>query len=92
MGSLECASEFKHRAFRRLTLGPRVIGAATRQAMREVLAEVRSGQFAREWADQTQQGQPEFRRLTDADRGHLIEQVGATLRKLMWGQSPQAPH
>ncbi len=75
-----------------LTRGPRVIGAATRQAMREVLAEVRSGQFAREWADETRQGQPVFRRLTDADRGHLIEQVGARLRKLMWGEARRAPH
>jgi ketol-acid reductoisomerase len=74
-----------------LTRGPRVIGPAVRQAMREVLEEVRSGQFAREWADQTRCGQPDFRRLTEADRGHLIETVGARLRKLMWGQPRSAP-
>lgn len=69
-----------------LTRGRRVMSPAVRQTMREVLAEVRSGQFAREWADQTRRGKTDFHRMTEAERGRLIEKVGARLRRLMWGQ------
>jgi ketol-acid reductoisomerase len=74
-----------------LTRGPRVISPAVREAMRAILAEVRSGQFAREWAEETRRGKPDFRRLTEAERRHLIEDVGAKLRGLMWGQPRSEP-
>ncbi len=66
-----------------LTRGPRVIGAAVRAEMRRILEEVRSGRFAADWARESASGLREFRRLTDADRAHAIESVGAALRAAM---------
>ena len=68
-----------------LTRGSRIIGGPVRDAMRDVLAEIQSGQFARDWIEENCQGLPNFKELTDADRVHHIEQVGATLREMMWG-------
>jgi ketol-acid reductoisomerase len=66
-----------------LTRGPRVVGAASRAAMREILAEIRSGQFARQWLEESRRGKPRFSELTEADRKHLIERVGDALRRAM---------
>ncbi|MGD8453594.1 MAG: ketol-acid reductoisomerase [Phycisphaerae bacterium] len=66
-----------------LTRGPRVIGPETRAAMRQILAEVRSGQFAREWLAENQQGRPQFTELTERDRVHEVERVGERIRQRM---------
>jgi ketol-acid reductoisomerase len=41
-----------------VTRGPRVIGAASRAAMAEILDEIRSGAFAREWLEESAAGRP----------------------------------
>ena len=46
-----------------LTRGPRVIGDATRQAMAKLLADIQSGEFAREWVAEDDDGRPNFERL-----------------------------
>jgi ketol-acid reductoisomerase len=66
-----------------LTRGPRVIDAHTRARMAEVLAEIRSGAFAREWINENASGRKEYERLLKADLSHPIEQVGAALRARM---------
>jgi ketol-acid reductoisomerase len=66
-----------------LTRGPRVIDASTRARMREVLAEIRSGQFAREWVAEYRAGNPRYQALKAADLAHPIEKVGAGLRARM---------
>ncbi|MFP3228971.1 MAG: ketol-acid reductoisomerase [Nitrososphaeria archaeon] len=72
-----------------LTRGPRVIDERVKETMRRLLDEVRSGEFAREWAGGDVEGSlAEMRRLVDAVRAHQIEEVGARLRRLMrmrWG-------
>jgi ketol-acid reductoisomerase len=68
-----------------LTRGPRVIGPAVRAAMREVLAEIRSGDFARQWLAESRQGRPGLQALTECDRRHALEAVGAELRRRLWG-------
>lgn len=69
-----------------LTRGPRVIGPQARQAMREILEEIRSGQFAREWMEENRKGRPRFRELTDRDRVCELERVGAEIRRMMWNR------
>ncbi len=69
-----------------LTRGPRVIAPEARQAMREMLAEIRSGKFAKEWLAESRAGRPRFTQLTERDRGHPIEQVGREIRRMMWGE------
>jgi ketol-acid reductoisomerase len=66
-----------------LTRGRRVIGAATRQAMQQVLAEIRSGEFADQWMAEHDGGKPKLTELVRQDAEHPIEQVGARLRALM---------
>jgi ketol-acid reductoisomerase len=65
-----------------LTRGPRVIGPAVREAMRQVLAEIRSGEFADELASEAVGGYRRFRQLTERDRAHPLERVGQELRAL----------
>jgi ketol-acid reductoisomerase len=68
--------------------GPRVVDESVRQRMREVLAEIQDGSFARRWVAENEGGRPEFERLRQADRNHQIEQVGAALRAQMAWLNP----
>ncbi len=66
-----------------MTRGPRVIGPETREAMEDLLADIQSGEFAREWILENQANRPVFTRLRELGSQHLIEEVGAKLRKMM---------
>jgi len=66
-----------------LTRGPRVINEESREAMREILAEIQTGAFAREWMLENLVNRPVFTALTKADEEHLIEEVGAEVRGMM---------
>jgi ketol-acid reductoisomerase len=63
--------------------GPRVVDDSSRQAMRQILAEIQDGTFAKEWVAENEAGMPEFRRRMNADLEHPIEAVGKTLRSRM---------
>jgi len=66
-----------------MTRGQRVIGEASRQAMRELLGEIQSGSFAREWIAENHAGQENFRRMREEQSGHQVEVVGRELRSQM---------
>jgi len=66
-----------------MSRGPRVIGPEAREAMEDLLDEIQSGEFAREWILENQANRPVFNRLRDLGSRHLIEEVGAKLRKMM---------
>ena len=66
-----------------VTRGPRVIGEETRLAMEELLNEIQSGEFAREWIMENQANRPVFSRMRKIEAEHPIEIVGAELRKMM---------
>jgi ketol-acid reductoisomerase len=65
------------------TGGPRIVTDATKREMKQMLAEIRNGTYAKAWIAENEAGRPNFHRMREADRNHLIEQVGARLRKLM---------
>ena len=65
------------------TRGPRVVGPETRAAMRAMLAEIRSGDFAVELVREMESGKPVIKAGRAAARTALIEKIGATLRKGM---------
>jgi ketol-acid reductoisomerase len=71
--------------------GPQVIGDATREGMRGLLAEIRAGRFARRWIDESADGAPTFQRMRQEARSHPIEEVGARLRKRMAWMAEEAP-
>lgn len=73
-----------------LTRGPRLIGEQTRREMQNLLAEIRSGQFAREFLADARQGRELTERLMEQERAHGIEAVGRTLRELIWGRTAPA--
>jgi ketol-acid reductoisomerase len=66
-----------------LTRGPRVINEYVKDEMREILAEIQDGRFAREWILENKAGLPVYNALWHKDEGHLIEKVGAELRAMM---------
>ena len=51
--------------------------------MREILREIQSGQFAREWVDEYKSGYKNYNALKQSDLDHPIETVGARLRARM---------
>ncbi|MCZ8010460.1 MAG: ketol-acid reductoisomerase [Gemmatimonas sp.] len=63
--------------------GPRIVTAQTRDAMRQLLADIRSGAFAKTWVAENHAGRPHFNAARAADIDHPIEQVGVRLRALM---------
>jgi len=72
-----------------LTRGPRVIGDTTREAMAKLLADIRSGEFAREWIAEDDAGRPNFERLRQAAADSQIERTGRPLRQMMsWLDAP----
>ena len=73
-----------------LTRGPRVIGDATKQAMAQLLADIQSGEFAREWVAEDDNGRPNFTKLREEATSAQIEQVGKPLRKMMTWLNPAA--
>jgi len=66
-----------------LTRGPRVIGLESYEAMQEILEEIQSGKFAREWMLENLVNRPQFNALTKADEEHLLEEVGKEVRAMM---------
>ena len=66
-----------------LTRGPRIVDARVKQEMRKVLAEIQSGQFARQWIKENAGGRKRYEKLLKRDIQHPIEKVGASLRARM---------
>jgi len=66
-----------------LTRGKRVIGAPAREAMGQILAEIQSGDFAREWIAENNAGQESFQRMREEQRDHQVEREGRELRSMM---------
>jgi ketol-acid reductoisomerase len=71
-----------------LTRGKKVIGEPTRAAMQKILADIQSGEFAREWIAENRAGQENFKRLREEQANHQIEREGKQLRSMMdWIES-----
>lgn len=66
-----------------LVSGPRVVNEGSRQAMREILADIQDGTFARNWILENQAGRPAHNALRNKDLSHQVEQVGSELRSMM---------
>jgi ketol-acid reductoisomerase len=65
------------------TRGKRIISDETRQAMKQVLTEIQSGDFAREWIAENRAGQENFKRMRAEQADHQIEREGKELRSMM---------
>jgi ketol-acid reductoisomerase len=63
--------------------GPVVIDEHVREQMRKVLANIQSGQFAKEWIAEMDEGEANLKRVREEQRNLQIEKVGLELRALM---------
>jgi len=66
-----------------LTRGPKVIDDHVRAQMKEILANIQSGDFAREWIAENRAGQENFQRLRAEAAAAAIESTGKELRSHM---------
>src|SRR3954469_8888889 len=65
------------------TRGKRIISEPTRKAMKDVLGEIQSGEFAREWIAENRAGQENFKRMREEQQNTQIERQGRELRSMM---------
>lgn len=66
-----------------LTRGPRVVNDATKQEMRQILKEIQTGEFAREFILENQAGAATLKAKRRLGEEHSIEKVGQRLRSMM---------
>ena len=66
-----------------MTRGKKVITEETRKTMRQILGDVQSGKFAKEWLDEYADGQPNMNKLREETKQHPIEEIGSKLRTMM---------
>ena len=63
--------------------GPRVVTAETKKAMKEVLDDIQSGRFARDFILENKANMASFKATRRLQAEHPIEKVGANLRAMM---------
>lgn len=65
------------------TAGPRLITEETRHTMWQLLKDIQDGSYAQRWIEENKNGRPWFNERRKLEQNHLIEQVGANLRRMM---------
>ena len=60
-----------------------VVDPSVKENMKKVLEQIQSGQFAKEWIAENDEGLHKFNSLRDENAGHPIEEVGKKLRNMM---------
>ncbi len=65
------------------TAGPKIVTEETRFAMSQLLKDIQSGEYARQWIEENRQGRPWFNQQRRREQDHLIEKVGSELRSMM---------
>jgi ketol-acid reductoisomerase len=66
-----------------LTRGKRIVDDHVRAQMKQILGEIQSGEFAREWIAENNAGQENFQRMRQEEQAHQIEREGQELRSHM---------
>lgn len=65
------------------TRGPRLINDQTRKEMEKILKEIQSGNFAKEYIEECEQGMPKMKKYRGELAQSQVEKVGETLRAMM---------
>ena len=63
--------------------GPRIVTEETIGAMSQILSDIQSGAYAKQWIEENENGRPWFNKKRSEEQNHLIEEVGAKLRSMM---------
>jgi len=65
------------------TGGPKIVTDETRKAMKKILSDIQSGEYAKGWIAENETGRPWFTKQRQAEQHILVEQVGEKLRSMM---------
>jgi ketol-acid reductoisomerase len=65
------------------TAGPRIVTDETKKAMKQLLAEIQNGEFAKKWIAEHAAGRPNFNAMRASEQNQVLERVGADLRQMM---------
>ena len=69
------------------TRGGRIINSDTKKRMKEILAQIQDGSYAKEFMNEFSNGGGKFMQLRAESEGHLIEKVGSEIRSsFIWGK------
>ena len=63
--------------------GKRIVDSKTKEKMREVLKDIQSGKFTKQWMEEHKSGQKNFLKMRKDLADHPIEKVGKNLRAMM---------
>ncbi|MEM3420860.1 MAG: ketol-acid reductoisomerase [Candidatus Hadarchaeum sp.] len=63
------------------TRGKWIVDRRTRETMKRMLEDIKSGKFAKEWIEESKANLPNLRRMREEGKKHLVERVGRELRK-----------
>jgi ketol-acid reductoisomerase len=63
--------------------GSRIVTDKTKATMRQILKEIQSGEFAKNWIQENETGCVNFKAMRERDRNHPVEIVGSKLRDMM---------
>ncbi len=66
--------------------GPRIVDEHVRQTMQQILAEIQSGQFAREWIAEAQSGGKAFEAFRKKHRQQPAELAGQKVQQILRGE------
>lgn len=65
------------------TAGPRIVTEETKATMKEMLAEIQTGKFAKSWVLENQANRPVFNAINRMEQQHILSVVGKELREKM---------
>ncbi len=65
------------------TAGPKIVTAQTKETLRQMLKDIQSGDWARQWIAENEAGLPNFKRIRQQEAQHSVEVVGGKLRSMM---------
>jgi ketol-acid reductoisomerase len=63
--------------------GPRLVNEDTVGEMKQILAEIKDGSYAKKWIEENEAGRPWFNEQRRKGQEHIIEKVGSELREMM---------
>jgi ketol-acid reductoisomerase len=63
--------------------GPRVVNEESKKAMKQILAEIQDGTFAKEWIAENETGRQKIDSIRASEQQHPVEEVGRKLRSMM---------
>ncbi len=64
-------------------MGPKIIDSGVKKRMKEALANIQNGKFAKAWVREYKGGYKQYNKLLKAGEKHNIEKVGSRLRSMM---------